>query len=291
MSRRWLLGVPIVVLAAVIALAATVTALDGAPRAGITDVTIRSALLGRDMSAQVFIPRGHTGDQLPSLYLFHGRYGSERGWFGGSFGRPGIGIDGIAQQLIDEGRIRPIAIVSASIDDSYGVDSPPSAEGYDHGPYERYILDELIPHVQTRYTLSAEPADRAMGGLSMGGFAALHAAFRHPERFRGVAGLSPAVFEGTLPDRQWLYPTPAARRDHDPLLLARTADVTGMRVFLGYGRRDYAWIQDATDVLAERLAARGIDAGPRVVAGGHDVPAWQRLAPAMLETLFGTTTA
>lgn len=265
-----------------------VTALSGASRPGVSDVVVESAALGRSMPAQVFVPaRLDPNGRYPVLYLFHGRYGTERGWMGGSFGREGVEIDVIAQHLIDEGRIRPTIIVSAAIEDSYGVDSPPTSEGYDHGPYERYVMDELMPAIEGRFPVSTDPADRFVGGLSMGGFAALHAAFRYPERFGGVAGVSPAIFEGMLPDRGWLYPTPAARRDHDPLLLARSAPLEDLRVFLGAGERDYTWITGATRLLAERLSARGVVAAPVVAAGGHNVRTWQRLAPAMLVSLLG----
>ncbi len=44
------------------------------------------------MPAQVFVPRDlDAATRHPVLYLFHGRYGSERGWMGGSFGRQGVG--------------------------------------------------------------------------------------------------------------------------------------------------------------------------------------------------------
>lgn len=289
-SRRWwLLGLPVLAVATVVAATSVAPTLEDAiPQPGLNDIIIRSAALGRDMPAQVFVPRGFdTATDYPVLYLFHGRYGSERGWMAGSFGREGVGVHEIAQSLIDEGRIPPLIIVSALIDDSYGVDSPPSDEGYDHGPYERYIMDDLIPTIEARFPISSDPSDRGIGGLSMGGFAALHAAFRYPDRFGGVAGLSPAVFEGILPDRQWLFPTDAARREHDPMLLAETAAIDHQRIFLGAGRSDYPWIIEATDVLAERLRARGVDVTSVSIRGGHDTPTWQRLTPRMLLKLYG----
>jgi enterochelin esterase-like enzyme len=289
-SWWWLLGLPVLLIATVIAATSVASALGGGggPQPGVNDVTIRSPALGRDMPAQVFVPRElDTTTDHPVLYLFHGRYGSERGWMGGRFGRAGVGVHEIAQGLIDEGQIPPLIIVSALINDSYGVDSPPSDEGYDHGLYERYIMDDLIPTIEARFPVSSDPADRAIGGLSMGGFAALHAAFRYPDRFGGVAGLSPAVFQGTLPDRQWLYPTEAARREHDPLLLAETAPIDHLRVFLGAGRADYSWIIQATEILAGRLSARGVDVTATNIRGGHDTPTWQRLAALMLLALYG----
>lgn len=261
--------------------------LDAIP-AGIQRITIHSTALGKEMPAQVFIPAKVDPDaRLPVLYLFHGRYGDEQGWMGGRIGRPGVGIHDIAQDLIDAGRIRPVIIVSARIDDSYGVDSPPADDGYAHGLYERYIVDELMPAIEARYPISTDPSDRAMAGLSMGGFAALHAAFRYPERFGAVGGLSPAVFLGTLSDRDFIYPDETARREHDPLRLARTAPIAHLRVFLGTGLRDYSWIVQATDALSQRLQERGIRVARTAAPGGHDVDTWRELAPGMLETLVG----
>jgi enterochelin esterase-like enzyme len=244
--------------------------------------SIPSGALGRDMPVEVWLPSGLAADhRYPVIYLFHGRGGDETTWFAGRQGN-GIGIDVIAARLIAAGELPPVVIVSARIDDSYGVDSPPGDEGYAHGPYERWIVEDLIRGVEARFPVATDPAQRFVGGLSMGGFAALHAALRRPELFAGVGALSPAVFEGSLPDRDWLYPTPQARREHDPLLLAATANVANLRIFLGYGDRDYPWIATATKRLATTLTSRGVTARPSLVEGGHEERTWRTLAPMML---------
>jgi enterochelin esterase-like enzyme len=256
------------------------------PAGNVAAVSIHSTALGRDMPALVFTPASfEPARRYPVLYLFHGRGGDETSWMGGHPGQDGVGVDGIAQRLITEDRIPPVIIVSARIDDSYGLDSPPSDEGYSHGPYEQYIVDELVPAIEARYPARTDAAGRLIGGLSMGGFAALHAAFRHPDLYGGVAGLSPAVWQGTIADRLWVYPDAAARDAHDPLQLVRTAPIDGMRIFLGAGDRDYSWILDATDVLAERLNTRGLAVTPLIDPGVHDANQWRQLAPAMLEAL------
>jgi enterochelin esterase-like enzyme len=275
-----------VVLIGAIAVGLTVYRSTSGLATDVTAVTIHSAALGRDMRALVFTPTPFDpAKRYPVLYLFHGRGGDETTWMGGHIGQDGIGIDGIAQRMISEDRIPPLIIVSADIDDSYGVDSPPSSEGYDHGRYEQYIVDELVPAIEARYPARTDAAGRLIGGLSMGGFAALHAAFRHPDRFGGVAGLSPAVWQGTIADRLWVYPDVTARDANDPLYLVRTAPIDGRRLFLGAGDRDYPWILDATTVLAARLDARGLPVTPMIVPGFHDGNTWRQLAPAMLEAL------
>jgi enterochelin esterase-like enzyme len=251
----------------------------------VRPITILSALLGRDMAALVYRPASFDPAQpYPVLYLFHGYTGNEQSWFQGPLGS-GVGVDQVAEHVIGEGAVCPVVIVSAAINDSYGVDSAVPAEGdqFDHGPYERYLLEELIPAVEANLA-PIEPRQRFVGGLSMGGFAALHLAFRHPEKFGGVAALSPAVFVHPPADRLWQF---GSNRDaNDPLRLATSAAIEKLRLFAGYGDHDYGWIQESTDELARRVGARGLPVTPLVVNGGHEEATWRALAPAMLKTIL-----
>ncbi len=247
--------------------------------------TIPSAALERPMAIEVWIPAGTgPGDRLPVLYLFHGAGGDASSWFAGS-GGDGVGVAGVARDLVAAGRVRPVVIVSADIDNSYGVDSPPAADGYDHGAYETYLRDELIAAVESRYPVSRAAADRYVGGLSMGAFAAAHLALRDPGAFAGVGLLSPAIFLDLPADRAWEYGSdPAA---NDPLRLAEDADVRAWRAFVGVGRDDYGWIRASAPVLAQRLRDGGAVTEEQAVPGGHEVATWRALAAPMLEWLLG----
>ena len=251
----------------------------------VTPVTIHSALLGRDMAALIYRPRGFDAARAyPVLYVFHGYTGNERDWFEGLLGG-GVGVDQAAERLVAQGEICPVVIVSAAINNSYGVDSstPPDGDQFDHGAYERYLLEELLPAIEANLA-PVEPSERFVAGLSMGGFAALHLAFRHPEQFGGVGALSPAVFIDPPADRRWQF---GSDRDaNDPLRLARTAAIEDLRLFVGYGDHDYGWVQDSTEELARRLLARGMQVTPVVVNGGHEDATWRALAPAMLRALL-----
>jgi enterochelin esterase-like enzyme len=251
----------------------------------VRPVTIHSALLKRDMPALVYRPAGFDAARAyPVLYVFHGYTGNEHSWFGGTFGG-GVGVDQVAERLVVQGAICPVVIVSAAINNSYGVDSGVPAEGdqFDHGPYERYLLEELIPAAEADLA-PIEPRQRFVAGLSMGGFAALHLALRHPEKFGGVGALSPALFVDPPADRLWQFGS--SRDANDPLRLARSAAIENLRLFAGYGDADYGWVQEGTDELARRLGARGLPVTPMVVDGGHEEATWRALAPAMLGALL-----
>jgi enterochelin esterase-like enzyme len=247
-----------------------------------SDSLVHSQLLDRDMPIEVFNPPQTCASQRV-LVLFHGRGGDQSQWMEGRFA-DGVGIDRIARQMIDEERIGPVTIVSAFIDDSYGVDSTGPNDGYAHGPYERYIVEELVPYVIERYAPGEDP-EVYVGRLSMGGFAALNVAFNYPERIKGVGALSPAFFDTPPADRAWIYEGGGRTSLADD---AASGAGDGLALFLGYGDHDYDWIRSATRGLAVTLGERGDTVDPVVVAGGHDVGTWRQLAEPMLLKLFGT---
>jgi len=65
---------------------------------------------------------------------------------------------------------------------------------------ERYLLDAVLPTFKTRWDLA--PPGIGLVGISMGGQGALRLAFKHPQLFPAVAGISP----GDRPYPSWLCP-------------------------------------------------------------------------------------
>ncbi|HVQ28468.1 MAG TPA: alpha/beta hydrolase-fold protein, partial [Vicinamibacteria bacterium] len=59
--------------------------------------------------------------------------------------------------------------------------------------YESYLLEELIPHVQSRYRTLEDGYARGVAGLSMGGYGALKLALKHPDEFAFAASMSGAL--------------------------------------------------------------------------------------------------
>jgi enterochelin esterase-like enzyme len=175
-----------------------------------------------------------------------------------------------------------VTLVSAYIGDTYGVDSAETMDDYTHGPYERYIVDELIPQVEARLGLGAAPMQRGVAGISMGGFVSLSLAMR-TELFSRVGGLSPAIFVNPPRDREWIY---GANGERNPVLLAASADLDRQRYFLGRGDHDYDWIIQATDDLQRWLTDRGADVSALVVPGGHEVGTSRQMVEPMLTTLL-----
>jgi enterochelin esterase-like enzyme len=84
-------------------------------------------------------------------------------------------------------------------------------------PYENDLLKDIIPFVESRYSVYRDPEHRALAGLSMGGGQALNIGLAHPETFAYVGGFSAAPDTKAPPD---LVPDPAVPRKLKLLWLA-----------------------------------------------------------------------
>jgi len=90
--------------------------------------------------------------------------------------------------------------------------------------YARFLLEELLPEVEKRYTLSADPNDRAIAGASSGGICAFTVAWERPDAFRRVLSTI-GTYVGLRGGDE--YPT-----------LVRKTEPKPIRVFLEDGDRD-----------------------------------------------------
>jgi S-formylglutathione hydrolase FrmB len=59
--------------------------------------------------------------------------------------------------------------------------------------YSDFFLQEFIPYLENRYRIGAGRKNRAISGISMGGYGALRLAFAHPEMFSAVGAQSAAL--------------------------------------------------------------------------------------------------
>jgi enterochelin esterase-like enzyme len=247
----------------------------GGPAGTVETLTVASRALGHTMNVQVYRPPGDA--HLPVLYLFHGFGGNGAAYFDA-----GLAINRTADRLIAAGTIAPLVIVAPDYDNGFGVNTTPAqgtlSAGGTIGLYEDYLLQEMLPAVEARLGTTVARADRRVGGVSMGGFAALHLALRHPDLFARVGAHSAALWDYSAADqftgqRDWLYPTPALRAERDPLLLATQADLRGLRFYLDVGDGDALRRQD--EAMQVVLTAHGAASELHVAAGGHDATFWR----------------
>ena len=191
--------------------------------------------------------------RYPVLYLLHGSGDTESSWT--HVGRAQY----VADNLIAERRAVPMIIVM------------PNGFG-DH--FERELLAEVMPLVESRFRARSDAGSRAIAGLSMGGYQAQAIAFHHPEMF-GSIGVFSAGAHGEAAD------APVRQFAADK---RRLANDTGLfRVVVG--DQDPA-LKDATR-LDRLLQESGVKHMMTVVPGaGHQWVLWRQSLGDFLPALF-----
>ncbi|MNH82044.1 Endo-1,4-beta-xylanase/feruloyl esterase precursor [compost metagenome] len=210
-------------------------------------VNFYSDSLQKKMHLNVYLPPNYEAqNKYPVLYVLHSYKLNEDHWWNS------LKVTEKADELIASGKIEPLIIVAPMIDNSFGVNSaeqtgtvPESGKPEDEGvlykgKYEDYITKDVINYIDTHFKTNKSRSSRYLGGTSMGGFAALHIGFSHPELYGKVGGHSPALFVGPMWDvlEKVIYPTEAARKLNDPILLAGTQKLNKQRIYLDMGDKD-----------------------------------------------------
>jgi enterochelin esterase family protein len=148
------------------------------PHGAIAEVFYRSPGVEFDRRMRVYTPPGYglKPETLPTLYLLHGGNGAEDEW--GKLGRAGFILD----KLIAEGKAKRMIVV---MPDGYVADfRAPSGSSPDLLTPE--MLQGIIPYIEANYTVSKDPKDRAIAGLSRGASQTMALAREHPGTFNYV---------------------------------------------------------------------------------------------------------
>jgi enterochelin esterase-like enzyme len=195
---------------------------DDIPHGKLEMIEYESKTVGTTRKMQVYTPPGYSKDKkYPVLYLLHGIGGDETEWE--RFATPDILLD----NLIADGNAVPMIIVMpngrAQKDDRAGPNAMAAAPAF--AKFERDLLDDVIPAIESRYSVQADREHRALAGLSMGGGQSLNFGLAHLDTFAWVGGFSSAP--NTKPAEQ-LVPDPAAAAKQLKLLWLSCGNKDGL---------------------------------------------------------------
>lgn len=176
----------------------------------------------------VYVPAQYDGSQPACLMVFQDGHTYEAA--DGQFRVPVV-----FDNLIHQGEM-PITI-AVFIDPGHKKPELPPQRGWRPEPenrsfeydtlsdaYSRFLLEELLPEVETDYRVSQDPARRAIGGISSGGICAFTVAWQRPDSFGKVLS-----HVGSFVD---------IRGGHNYPPLIRKSDPKAIRVFLQGGTGD-----------------------------------------------------
>lgn len=151
----------------------------------------------------VYTPPGYENskESYPVLYLLHGMGGDEEAWI--NYGRTAQIMD----NLIAAGKATPMIVVMTNGNVAQSAAPGESSLGFEKpnmmlphsmdGTFEQTFTD-VIKFIESNYRVKADKADRAISGLSMGGFHSLHISRYYPNTFDYVGLFSAAI----LPNEQ-----------------------------------------------------------------------------------------
>jgi len=162
---------------------------EGIPHGQLEMIEYDSKTVGARRKMQVYTPPGYSKDKkYPVLYLLHGIGGDETEWE--RFCTPHILLD----NLIADGKAVPMIIVMpngrAQKNDRAEGDIFAAAPAFAN--FERDLLDDVIPAIESRYSAYTNRENRALAGLSMGGGQSLNFGLAHLDTFAWVGGFSSA---------------------------------------------------------------------------------------------------
>ena len=255
--------------------------------------SLDSKVLDRAVRYCVVLPPGYDQNKLrkyPVLYFFHGLGDNEQMFIhGGAFN--------LVQDLWERKAIGEFLIVTPAAGASFYINSHNGKVRY-----EDFLVEEFLPRIEARYRISSGRASRGVSGVSMGGYGALHLAFRHPELFTAVAAHSPALIEEfhafvapgagggmrarLLEETFGSPPDPAFWARQSPLTLAKTARFGGLKIYFDCGDHDDYGFEDGAKSLDRILTARQVPHEAHIYPGRHDWEYFAEHLPASLEFVW-----
>jgi enterochelin esterase-like enzyme len=159
------------------------------PHGRLEMIEYDSKSVGTTRKMQVYTPPGYSDEtKYPVLYLLHGIGGDETEW--DRFASPKRMLD----NLIAEGKAVPMIVVMpngrAQKNDRAEGNVFASAPAF--AAFEKDLLEDVIPTIESRYSVKADREHRALAGLSMGGGQSLNFGLSHLDTFAWVGGFSSA---------------------------------------------------------------------------------------------------
>lgn len=229
---------------------------EGIERGRLEAVEYDSKTVGIKRKMTVYTPPGYSQDQkYPVLYLLHGIGGDEWGW-----SRAGS-AEVILDNLYAGTKAVPMIVVMPN---GRASAEPAPANPFEGNPFEAYaafendLLKDVIPYVESHYSVQADRERRALAGLSMGGGQSLNFGLRNLNTFAWVGGFSSAP--NTQPART-LIPEPSGAKEKLHLLWVSCGDKDGL---MGISKPFH-----------EALTQMGVPHIWHVDSGGHTWPVWK----------------
>ena len=243
-----------------------------------------SKMMKREMPYRVVLPSDYSAPQsakrYPVVYLLHGLSGHYDNWTDRT-------------KLAESDAGRGFIIVTPEGENGWYTDSASTPDD----KYESYILRELIPEIDKRFRTIPDRGNRAIAGLSMGGFGAVKFGLKYPEMFSLAGSFSGALGAASITEKQFpgaigktidaIFGVDGSdtRKSNDPFDLIRRATSDKIKAFpflyLDCGTEDFLFKNNQEFIAL--LLEKDVPHEFRHLPGGHNWTYWNSQVEEFLE--------
>lgn len=249
---------------------------------------VKSAILKREVKYCALLPASYDSEKqrrYPILYHLHGLFDTEQSFIQS-------GGWNLIEGMQAKGELTEFITITPAAGTSFYVDAKDSAI-----KYEQFLVREFIRAIEKKYRVKPGRQFRGVGGISMGGYGALHLAFKYPQLFGSVTAHSAAIFL-KLPENvravmggrmDVLTPVFGTGNDfyekNSPLTLARAnaAALRKMKIYFDCGTEDGYGFFAGTRALDEELTKLKVPHEAHLYPGAHDWRYFAEHLPASLK--------
>src|SRR5271155_1428800 len=246
---------------------------------------LNSRILKHEVHYCVYLPVSydasaakHPAQRYPVLYFLHGLGDNEQTLFNS-------GGWTLLDDLRKQHKIGEFLIVAPEGGRTFYIDS---ADGSVR--YSDFFLQEFIPLIESKYRIAKGRNNRAVSGISMGGYGALRFAFSHPELFSAVSAQSAAlitetpqeldtaarsgaplgrllatVFGSPIDEQHW--------KENNPFILAaeNRAALRRLAIYFNCGQEDNYGFEKGASALHEQLEKESVKHEYHPYPGDHSL--------------------
>ncbi len=203
------------------------------------------------------------------------------------------GIDEAMMRRVDDGAFEPAIVV--------GIWNTPArlreySPWHDAPQYARFMLEELMPRVESAYKVSTGPGNTFVMGSSMGGLVSFYLVKEHPGVF-GACGCVSTHFTWSEQMLEWFMGREPQDGDATPYIIRDIAEGTtmppGLRLYFDYGTEGLdASYEEPHEAVREWLIGQGYRPGENLQVekfdgASHDEASWRARVDRQLDWLLG----
>lgn len=250
--------------------------------------SVPSKILSRAVAYCVVLPPAFDADKgrhFPILYFLHGLGDNEQFLVHS-------GLWNVVEEMRDKHELKDFLIATPDGGMGFYINAKDGKNRY-----EDFLIQEFLPFIEKRYRGLPGRANRAIDGVSMGGYGALHLAFRHPLLFTSVSAHSAALIDKLPAYASAAAPSPRMRifggvfgspldldfwQRNSPITLSRTGNFAGLKIYFDCGDRDDYGFEAGAAALDKSLTARHVAHEFHLYPGRHDYTYFAEHIPASL---------